>query len=489
MNHIPKLVACIAIAIVPSAMVFAQSAFPDLRGSDDPSAIVADDDGRANAQTPAELSPARSNVFALRPAINMAEEEEGSTGLGAAGRVEPVRPFSDRLAAVTRVGSSDDGGIDETVFAGDTVFDAAEGIRLGSFTLTPQLTVTTGYTDNTSRTAEGTGGSLYRIAPDISLTSDWVRHQLDASLRGSFVGYPGNSDDNQVNGAAGASLRLDISEATQGLGEIRYGISQEESGTAESTGDTTLIHEGNLDIGLTRRVGLIAATAGLGADRVIYDSDDAAESGRDNTVYSANLRLDGNAGGMLSPFVQGSLLLRRYDQTCSDSICEKRDANGYELRGGLAMAAGPKLVGEASVGWRLEDIEDSRLKDLSGLIVNGSLVWSPSRLTTVTAGVGTSFSATDIDNASGSIIYSGDLRLAHAFSDRWVGEAGVGYSYRTYEGVAIDESTLSGFGGMTFALTQNVAVTANYIHRRFESTEPGRDYNENAIEAGLRFRH
>jgi hypothetical protein len=42
---------------------------------------------------------------------------------------------------------------------------------------------------------------------------------------------------------------------------------------------------------------------------------------------------------------------------------------------------------------------------------------------------------------------------------------------------------------MTYALTQNVALTANYIHRRFESSQDGGDYTENAIEAGLRFRH
>ncbi len=468
---------------------FAQTALTDLRGTDDLDDDLFGEDVREDAAAPVGSNPAQSNVFALRRDINMAEEETGSTGLGAAGRTDPVRPFADRLAAVTRAIPTNEGGIDQTINTGDTIFDAPEGIRLGSFTLIPQLTLTGGYSDNTARSASGRPGGLYRIAPDIALSSDWVRHQLDLSLRGSYIAYPGNTDDDRINGSAVASLRLDVSEATQVDGDISYSISREESGSAESTGDTTLIHQGNIDLGATRSVGLVAATAAVGADRTIYDSDNSVQSGRDNTVYSASLRLDGNAGGLLSPFTQGSLLLRRFDRTCSDSICEKRDANGYELRGGLAIAAGPKLVGEASVGWRLEDIKDDRLKDLSGLIVNGSLVWSPSRLTTVTAGVGTSFTATDIDNASGSIIYSGDLRLAHGFSDRWVGELGLGYSYRTYEGVQIEENTLTGFGGTTYALTQNVALTANYTHRRFQSSQVGRDYNENAVEAGLRFRH
>lgn len=483
------ILVCLPLVFGPAEPLFAQTVTPDLRGTDDPDRDRSEEEGREEAEDPAEINPTQSNVYSLRRTTNMAEEEDGSTGLGAAGRVDPVRPFSDRITAVERAVPTSEGGIDDTVFDGDTAFDAPEGIRLGSFTLIPQLTLTGGYSDNTSRSASGGPGPLYRIAPDIALSSDWVRHQFDASLRGSFIGYPNNSDDDNIFGTAAASLRLDISEATQVDGDISYGISREETGTAESSGEATLIHQGNIDLGVTRSVGLISATASIGAARTLYDSDDVFESARDNTVYSANLRLGSNTGGTFSPFTQGSLLFRRFDKACSDSICEKRDADGYELRGGLSIAAGPKLVGEVSAGWRLEKIEDSRLNDLSGLVVDGSLVWSPSRLTTVTAGVGTDFSATDIDTASGSIIYSADLRIAHAFSDRWVGEAGLGYSYRTYEGVPIDESTLTGFGGMTYALTQNVALTANYLHRRFQSSEDGRDYNENAVEAGLRFRH
>jgi hypothetical protein len=480
---------CFALTILQVVPLAAQTFVPGLRGTGDPEQALSGEDGREETTNSADTNPAQSNVFSLRRNTNMAEQEEGSTGLGAVGRVEPVRPFSDRITAVERAVPTSEGGIDDTVYNGDTTFDAPKGIRLGSFTLIPQLTLTAGYTDNTSRSASGTAGSLYRIAPDIALSSDWVRHQFDASLRGSFIGYPDDSNNDYINGSAVASLRLDISEATRVDGDISYGISREENGTAESSGNETLIHSGNIGLGVTRKVGLLAATAAVGASRTIYDSDITNESGRDNTVYSASLRLDGNAGGVFSPFTQGSLLLRRFDRDCSDSICEKRDSNGYELRGGLTIAAGPKLVGEASLGWRMEDIEDSRLEDLSGLIVNGSLVWSPSRLTSITAGMGTSFSATDIDNASGSIIYSGDLRLAHAFSDRWVGEAGLGYSYRTYTGVSLDETTMTGFGGMTYALTRNIAVTANYTHRRFDSSQDGQDYNENAIEAGLRFRH
>ncbi|GAA0776957.1 hypothetical protein E1180_15130 [Roseibium denhamense] len=478
----------VCLAYLQTNPLAAQS-LEDLRGSGDFGDGPETASESAQSTDGSQRNPAQSDVFALRPGLNSAEAEDGSSGLGTNGRVVPIRPFSDRIAAVSRAEPLAEGGIDESVFDGDTSFDAAEGIRLGSFTLTPQLTISSGWTDNTSQSAGGEPGGFYDIAPDISLTSDWSRHELDMSLRGSYTGYPDNSDDSDGNVTAAVNFRLDVSEATQVTTSLGYSYAREEDGSAESSSGVDHIQQISGGVTASRQVGLVGVSAGLAADRSAYTSDDGSESGRDNTLYSANLRLDANTGSVIEPFVQGALLLRRYDDTCSDSLCEKRDANGYELRGGVAIASGPKLAGEVGAGWRIEDVEDQRLDNLAGLIVDASLVWSPSRLTTVTAGLGTSFSATDIDGSSGSIIYSGDIRLAHSFSDRLVAETGAGYSYRTYEGVSIEEKTLSGFGGLTFALTQNVALTGSYTHRRFDSSQTGSDYTENAIEAGLRFRH
>ncbi len=488
MRNISFFLVCCALLAAGSAR--AQTIGEDLRGSQTSDGLSSAEEAVEPSNLPTEVNPTQSEVFALRRTINAAEAEIDSTGLGTNGRVLPIRPFSDRIAAVSRAVPVGGGGLDDTsVFDGDTTFDAADGIRLGSFTLTPQVTFATGWTDNTTGSSAGGSGGFYRISPDVSVVSGWSRHQFDASLRGSYIGYPENSDDNDGSVTAAANLRLDISAATRADTGLSYSYSREEDGSAESSSGTDHIQVLSGSLGATREIGMVAATVSLGADRSVYTSDDNSQSGRDNTLYSANLRLSGNTGSVYSPFVESALLLRRYDETCSDVLCEKRDANGYELRGGVSIASGPKLSGEVGAGWRIEDIEDERLENLSGLVVRGSLVWSPSRLTTVTAGAGTSFEATDIDGASGSIIYSADLRLSHAFSDRLVGETGMGYSFRTYEGVSIEENTLSGFGGLTFALTQNLALTTNYTHRRFDSSQEGSDYSENAIEAGLRFRH
>ncbi|MBL6432421.1 MAG: outer membrane beta-barrel protein [Alphaproteobacteria bacterium] len=140
-------------------------------------------------------------------------------------------------------------------------------------------------------------------------------------------------------------------------------------------------------------------------------------------------------------------------------------------------------------GWRSETLDDTRLARLEGLTVDGSLIWSPTRLTTVTATLATNLAPSTISGTPGSLLYSGDLRLAHGFSDAVSGEVGIGLSRRDYAGIRLIEDEASATAALTWALTSNVAVQGRYTFRRFSSTTPGAGYSENAIEGGLRFRH
>lgn len=483
------LVLSIGFLLLQGAALRAQESSFDLQNSElRGSATDGFSDDTNPDGTRADDVAVSNSVVGLRRAVNSATAEDGSTGLTGVGRIQAVRPFADRLAGVEGLRSGD--SLDDTVFDGETTFDAAEGIRLGTFTIIPDVTFTAGWSDNRARSSTGTPGKVYRIAPNITATSGWTRHQLDFALRGSYRGFPGDSGDDEPNLTASTALRLDLTASTTVNADAAYTFSREDASSVENISGDSDQHQITGNLSVTRDAGLAAVTLGAGIDRNIYASGGGSgTSGRDNSLYSASLRLDSNGGGVLSPFVEGSLLLRRYDATCSDALCEKRDANGYQLRGGVGIAAGPKLTGEIGAGWRIEDIDDGRLGDLSGLIVDGSLVWSASQLTTITAGVGTSFEATDLDTVSGSIIYSGDVRVAHGFSDRLVGETGVGYNYRTYQGASIEETTLTGVVGLTYALTRNLAFRTAYSYRNFDSSIAGNDYQENSIEAGLRFRH
>lgn len=495
----------LAIASLPAVGAFGQSTVLD-GGIDDPvlppsSGIDADfgldsldpaSPGRVGPEgSVVPVAPVEGAAAAAGSAVFSGESVAPLTG---GGRIRPIQPFAERLRAVER--QLPEGGfrgsIDDGVFGGDTLRDRARGLRAGSFLLYPELFAGLGWTDNAGGEAGGTPASFYRVAPTVRALSDWSRHQLGLSLRGSFTGVPSQPANNEPFFDAAADLRLDLTDQTRADLIARYGFSREDRGTAEASGTDQDIHEVGAGLRLGRDVGLLGVELFGDADYTAYTgvSVPGTSGDRNNTVYSAGLRLDGLTGAVVAPFAEGRGLGRVYTEACSGPPpCEDRDSTGFALRGGITVDAGSKLRGELGAGWRVENLEDDALGDLAGLLVDGSLLWSPTRLTTVTATIGTNFAGTNIVGASGSIIYSGDLVVAHSLSESLAAEAGVGYSLRRYEGILLDERQTTATAALIWAFANNVALQTRYTYRHFDTTTSGGDYDSSTIEAGLRFRH
>lgn len=441
-----------------------------------------------------EFDDQESTSEAAQPDRAIARTSEDVVPLAQAGRTRAVQPFSVRVLAVTRRTSAGDSGpIGDEVFDGETVRDRPQGIRVGTFLLYPELYTGIGWSDNVDNETGGRSGPLYRINPSLRGQSDWLRHSLTFSLSGTYTGYPDQPDDDNPTGSASVDLALDVADGTVfGIGG-RYSLTMEDASSAESGGTDQDVHSLGGSLSLRRSLGLVGVELRGDVDHTSYTNSTGettdATSDRNNTVLSASLRLDGLAGAMISPFAEATALSRIYDTTCADPFnCEDRNATGYALRAGLVYDGGSKLRGEISIGWRSEDLEDGSLPNLEGLLLDGSLIWSPTRLTTVTGTLSTSFDASTIPGASGSILYSGDVRVAHAFSDALVGEIGVGYSERRYQGISLEERQTIATAGVTWAVTDHVALLTNYTYTRFTNSDPGGDYDSNTIEAGVRIR-
>lgn len=431
----------------------------------------------------------RGTISEIGP--NAGEEAEA---LADVGRVRPVQPFAERLRAVQRRTANVGGGtLAETVYDGETTRDAPRGIRVGSFLLYPELFTGLGWTDNRAGDATGTGGATYRVAPSLRIQSEWNRHRLGVNFRGSYIGYPGGGNlEADPSVTSDALLTLELGDRSEVDVEARYGLALQDRGTAESTGGDQDIHEVGAGLALRHDLGLVGAELRGRVDSTLYSGAGGAVASRerDNALATVTLRVEGNTGAFATPFAEASVLGRRYFEKCPDlTLCADRDSRGYGLRAGVAFDNGGKISGDIAIGWRSETLDDKRLAKLEGLTIDGSLVWSPTRLTTVTALASTDFSPSTIAGTPGSVIYSGDIRLAHGFSDALSGEVGVGYSWRDYTGVVLTEQETRATTALTWALTSNVALQGRYTYRRFTSSTAGSGYDSNTIEAGLRFRH
>ncbi|WP_257098712.1 outer membrane beta-barrel protein [Pseudovibrio flavus] len=401
--------------------------------------------------------------------------------------------FSGKVSSVQRVIAERRGIVNprpNEVFDGETQRDQARGLRLGSYLFLPQLSQWVGWTDNAQNASGGEPDAFITTDVAFTLLSDWDRHQFSTAFRGSYEAFSKDPDSNVPEGSLRSDLRLDLGNQWNVNLGADYGLSQENRASPENPvldGKPNSIQEFGADISVNKELRNLNVGARAGVDRVEYGGSSSSTS-RDNTVFDGSLRLAFDSGAMLSPFVEGGGLVRRYQHQSSTPSSFDRDTEGYFIRGGFTLDRGDKVQAQASVGWREETPKDARLNDLSGLLVDASLVWSPTRRNTVTGTIATNFYGTNIDDSAGSILYSGELSLAHQFHEDFVGDATLGYSIRDYEGVSISEEEFSGSIGLEYAFSDYAAVVGRYTFSSFDSSEPNSDYTSSTIEAGLRLR-
>ena len=132
---------------------------------------------------------------------------------------------------------------------------------------------------------------------------------------------------------------------------------------------------------------------------------------------------------VLRPFVEVAVGRREFDHSEDDSGFERSSTWG-ELRGGIVIDRGDKISGEASVGYRREDIEDDELDDLNVFLANASILWSPRRLTEVRVDLTTDSRRPARPFTSASVIYAGSVTLARSLTPRVRAETGIGLSAR-----------------------------------------------------------
>ncbi len=402
--------------------------------------------------------------------------------------------FSERVEAAPRRSRPVGGGglADEGIFDGETVQDRPVGFKLGSLRLTPSLDAGLGWTDNAAQANGGSPDGFYEVDAAVSVVSNWDRHEIGLELRGSLRAFFDEPDNNQPVLSGRGNLRLDLGRQTTADVDGVYSFSREERSSAENeatSGRTNSVQEIGGRLSLSRQISVIQLRGGFGVDRTVYGGQMSVSQPRDNTVVDATFRSSFDNGAMFEPYLEGGFLVREYDQDCKgDPACFDRNSRGYFVKAGLNVDRGPKLRGEFGVGYRSEFLKDDRLSALQGFVFDGAFVWSPTRRDTVTLSGATSFNGTNLNGASGSILYAGDMRYAHQFTQDIVGDIQLGYTYRKYQGIDIVEQEGTGSFGLVWAFSKDAALLSRYTFRAFDSNVAESDYTSSLVEAGLRIR-
>lgn len=368
------------------------------------------------------------------------------------------------------------------------------GIRIGTFDVNAEFDQGLRATTNVDSSPGGGSAVLSETQLRLNAFSDWSRHSATVSAYGIVRKTISGDEFSEVEGGADAVFNADLANGFTGRAALGYSV-RPESATSPvvivNSQNRPLRHNFDGELALRKEVGKARLGISGAVDRSIYEDADIVGGGtvsqeeRNSTLATVTLRAGYAISPALAPFVETEIGRRFYDVKV-DSSGYERSANRLALRAGAEIDLGEKLSGEFSAGWLRESFDDSRLLAASGVDLDARLDWSPERDTTVSLLAGSEVEGTTTAGESGSVRYTGDIRVTRKVrSNLTVGASG-GIAWRDYIGSPDHEMTLVAEATATWWLSRYVGINSRLRHESFRSTLPGRDSETSSVYLGLR---
>ncbi|MGE0004706.1 MAG: outer membrane beta-barrel protein [Parvibaculaceae bacterium] len=373
----------------------------------------------------------------------------------------------------------------------------ALGIQAGGLTLFPVMRAGVIVSDNPGLAESGRKGDIgARLRPSLRIASDWVRHELTIEGAGDLVYYDEQPENDSQEVDADARLRLDVLRSTTLTLAADFDLS-EDNGVDSDVPDTAIGNRTDYSFGgsaaLTHRVGRLWTTLSAGADWQYYGDVKLSGGGEEDNADreyvqpQAVLRVGYDASPAWRPFVEAAYAPRFHFEDLDRNGFD-RDSNGYRVALGVAFDPSPIWSGELALSYLWRDYADSRLETLDTFGVTGRLTWRPTELTTLDLILGTGLVETAEAGVSGARDWAARLAVSHDLREYLTIHGGAGLSYEDFQGTDETELKLRGNAGVLWRMNRWLAWTLDYDFVSNDNSEPGSDYYENRVTAGIEVR-
>ena len=463
----------------------AQTAPPDLRGPDD--VIVA-------PANPADANPADVDAASVEPdraarprprrkasTLPALTPYPGAARLGLKGGPDPIAgaPGPTIAAAPTPVRRRSR--------SEDKPFDPV-GFYAGNLRLTPYVEQSLGYATNPLGAAGAARGSpLSTTEVGVAMQSDWSRNELTGSARLGYNAYPQAPGASAPYGNGVVDYRVDASRDLAFDTEGRYALATATNSQLGLGGATsqklTMVSTYGATAGAVQKFGDLSLGLHGTLDRVQYNGGGLATD--DYTDFGLKLRAGYRLSEALQPFIEADADTRRYDDHF-DASGYDRASDGLAGKAGLKVSFSQMLSGEMSAGYGERFYRDTRLPGVGAPLLDGSLIWSPTPLTTLTLKTATTLQDAVVAGASADVNRAYAINLDHAFTERINLGLSAGLTTDRYVGIAErDHSYTLGLTG-EYHLSREVVLKASLTHQQFVSSIPGSSYTSDTALIGVR---
>jgi hypothetical protein len=367
------------------------------------------------------------------------------------------------------------------------------GIRAGAFTWKPAVEFLGGYDSNVPRATARQGSPLWMVVPELQVKSDWSRHEFVFDGRGSYTWYSTLEEFNKPMLDLKAKSRIDITSQTRADLEGRFNLGADSPGNPNNPSDIAkppIYTTFGGTAGLTHRFNRLELTVKGNADRTVYQDAELNDGStldltdRNYNAYGLALRGAYELSPGIKPFVEVGSDKRVHDQI--NCFCEDRNSDGRTFRAGAQFELTRKLTGEFSAGTLTRDYKDPALENLRGTLIDASLIYYATPLTTLKFDAKTTVAESTIQGVSGTLTRDFTLQADHAFRRWLIGTFKVGFGQDDYVGLSREDDRYFVSAGLTYKLTRTTALKGEFRQDWLRSNVTGADYTASTVMFGLR---
>jgi len=372
----------------------------------------------------------------------------------------------------------------------------ALGIKMGSFLFLPALELSGGFNNNPQHVPGGPGSTYFVVAPELHVRSLWAGNSLTADILGSYTGYQSGAFTPSLNAPylnAKVDSTLDVTRDTQILLEGRANVATTNPGSPNlQAGLSTLPIETTPGgtVGVDQQFGRFDVTVKGTADRSIFANSQltngttASNNWEDFDQYAGILRVGYAIDPGVKPFIEVSEDTRNYDAV--DTFGENRNSDGSSGKFGVAFTIPGWLTGEMAVGYLQRNYDDSVFQSVSGVTVDGSLLWQVTPLTSAKFTAATGVYESILQAVSGSLSRDFNVEVDHALRTWLVATGQIGYGNDDYVGLGRDDNRYFAAAGLIYKLNREMQLKGTLREDWLTSNVSGVAYSATSVLLTLR---
>jgi hypothetical protein len=364
---------------------------------------------------------------------------------------------------------------------------------VGNTLLFPNLTLSTGWTDNVYRSDRDTRSDFFAtVAPRLTLRTGDDMLDLSLDLAAEARRYLEETENDYIDFGAQAGVGYevlpDVRLAASG-GWQRQHEDRSSPDSAQAGDSVTTLND------LSGRASVEAAfgdlrflASGAAVDRTYNDDGAVPAEFRDRTSYDATGRFAWEFQPGLAAFVQPSYNWVRYDRAVGpDGLLQ--DNEGWQVLAGLGYDVSAVSYAEVGIGYRSQSFDDPSLETAAGLALNAEVLWNATEMMTLSLEAQRSVDQTTIAGASSSVTTEIALGLDYELRYDLLLETSVGYSVSDFGDIEREDQDVLARVGLLYLINEYASAELAYAFEARESDAPDADLVANTVTFGLRLQY